>query len=330
MKFFQSICLAASLLLASTTGVDASPIASQHYNRHRHLQHRSDNNNNDKAHDVRRQNSGAKKRLALWEWTLTRDVASYPGIQATAASLSSAPEIAAVMNWDAWQPTEIAGLPFEPMARVPDSLLGDVWNQLLGSLTNQRTAGVEQLTVYFLNEPERQGVSAADAAATWRASFLPLRTDAQYGGGNATTGTRLVGPAPASDEAGSAWLQEFMGYLGDDEKPDLLGVHYYTTQDGAAADEVAAAQAYIQGQSAAYGGLPVIVSEIASTSRDPAVVDAFTRQMAQWLDEQDWVAQYGFFGMSRAVADDFVSPAAQLMDADGNLTPLGLFYAGLE
>lgn len=328
MKFFQSVCLAASLLLASTTGVDASPVASHHYNRHRHLQHR---NNDYHGSEIRRQNAaGAKKRLALWDWTLTRDVASYPGIQATAASLSSAPEIAAVMNWDAWQPTEIAGLPFEPMARVPASLLGDVWNQLLGSLANQLTAGATQLTVYFLNEPERQGVSASDAAATWRSSFLPLR--AQYGGGvgNTTTTARLVGPAPASDEAGSAWLREFMGYLGDGEKPDLLGVHYYTGQDQGAADAAAAAQAYIQGQSEAYGGLPVVVSEIASTSRDAAEVDAFTRQMAQWLDAQDWVAQYGFFGMSREVVDDFVSPAAQLMDADGNLTPLGRFYAGLE
>ncbi|EMR63492.1 hypothetical protein MGN70_003333 [Eutypa lata] len=293
MKFFQSVCLATSLLLASPT--NAAPIAHK------------------------RQNTGAKKRIALWEWTLTRDVPSYPAIQSTATSLGTSTEIAAVMNWEGWQPTEVP-VAFEPMARVLDSFGGDAWTQLTGSLATQQQAGVASPPVHFLNEPERQGVSAADAANTWRGSFAPLR--AQYG-------AKLVGPAPASDPAGSAWLQEFMSYLGADEKPDYLGVHFYTAQSTASSDEVAAAQAYIRGQYDAYG-IPVVVSEIASTNRDAGEVDSFTRQMAQWLDAQDWVFQYGFFGMSREVTNDFVSPAAQLLDFNGNLTPLGLFYAGFE
>jgi len=68
--------------------------------------------------------------------------------------------------------------------------------------------------------------------------------------------------------------------------------------------------------------LPVIVSELACTSRDPASVIRFTVELANWLDEQDWVAEYGFFGCMRHRADDFVSPAAQLMDENGDFTPL--------
>ena len=40
------------------------------------------------------------------------------------------------------------------------------------------------------------------------------------------------------------------------------------------------------------------------------------------MDEQEWVAEYGFFGCMREPADTFVSPEAQLMDKEGRLTPL--------
>lgn len=40
------------------------------------------------------------------------------------------------------------------------------------------------------------------------------------------------------------------------------------------------------------------------------------------MDEKDWVFEYAFFGCMSAPADDFVSPAAQLMDPAGNFTDL--------
>ncbi len=297
MKFFQSICLAASVLLASTA--DAAPVT---------------------GGSIRRQNVGAGKRIALWEWTLTHDLGVYPGIKATADALGGSREVRAVVNWESWRPSEVP-LPFLPMARTLGALSDQkAWGEIVDALAAQRQAGVAQPTAFFLNEPERQNVSPAEAAARWRDTFLPLR--AQYG-------ARLVGPAPASDAAGSEWQRQFMGALSDGERPDLLAVHFYTSADAPSSSEVPAAQAYIRGQHDAYG-LPVVVSEIASTSRDAGQVDAFTRAMAQWLDAQDWVHQYGFFGMSREPADAFVSPAAQLLDGNGYLTPLGRFYAGLE
>ena len=44
------------------------------------------------------------------------------------------------------------------------------------------------------------------------------------------------------------------------------------------------------------------------------------------MDEQEWIHEYGFFGCMRNVADDFVSPAAQLMNPDGTLTDLMIKY----
>jgi hypothetical protein len=48
--------------------------------------------------------------------------------------------------------------------------------------------------------------------------------------------------------------------------------------------------------------------------------------MSLGMDEQEWIFEYGFFGCMRNVADDFVSPAAQLMHPDGTLTNLMVKY----
>jgi hypothetical protein len=60
-----------------------------------------------------------------------------------------------------------------------------------------------------------------------------------------------------------------------------------------------------------------VVSEIASTSRDKKEVFAFTAQVANWMDECPWVYEYAFFRCMAKVADDFVSPEAQLLNSDG-------------
>jgi len=63
----------------------------------------------------------------------------------------------------------------------------------------------------------------------------------------------------------------------------------------------------------------VVVSEIASTSRDKKEAFAFTAQVANWMDQCPWIFEYAFFGCMAKVADDFVSPEAQLMNSDGTL-----------
>lgn len=69
---------------------------------------------------------------------------------------------------------------------------------------------------------------------------------------------------------------------------------------------------------------PIIVSEIASISRNKADVYGFTAHLANWMDNTPWIFEYGFFGCMRQVADNFVSPAAQLMEPSGAFTDLML------
>lgn len=73
---------------------------------------------------------------------------------------------------------------------------------------------------------------------------------------------------------------------------------------------------------AKYPSLPIIVSEIASTARDHPSVLWFTAQLANWMDNTDWIFEYGFFGCMRQCADNFVSPQAQLIDPDSSFTNL--------
>lgn len=260
------------------------------------------------AAPVPRDTPGAK-RIVLWDWTNTRDASSAPALQSSAQSIGSSSKIFAVINWGTHTPAEIPkGVRFQPMIRSPQELEGDNWQAAVDLATNN----VKKI-VHFFNEPERNGISVDSAVAAWRQKMLPLR---------ASTGALLVSPAPASNGEGSAWLSDFMGRLSASEKPDFLGVHFYTSQDAPAETEVAAAKAYMEERIATYG-IPLAVSEIGSTSRDANSVQTFTKQIAEYMDFNPNVLEYGFFGASRTPADGFVSPAAQLLDSAGAWTTLG-------
>ncbi|KAF2452317.1 hypothetical protein BDY21DRAFT_261648, partial [Lineolata rhizophorae] len=97
----------------------------------------------------------------------------------------------------------------------------------------------------------------------------------------------LVGPACASDEAGSKWLAEFMHLVASDP-PDYIGVHYYGTDADAAIK-------YLEAVHEKYPSKPLVVSEIASISRDKKEVYAFTAEVANWMDDRPWIFEYGFF-----------------------------------
>ncbi len=97
--------------------------------------------------------------------------------------------------------------------------------------------------------------------------------------------------------------------------PDYLGLHYYGTNGNDAMN-------YLKSMHAKFPHQPVIVSEIASISRNYADVLGFTAQLCNWMDETDWVFEYGWFGCMEKLADNFVSPAAQLMNPDGSFKDL--------
>ncbi|KAK1700100.1 glycosyl hydrolase catalytic core-domain-containing protein [Colletotrichum godetiae] len=265
------------------------------------------------------------KRCLLWDYTNTRDrpdaIDQLFPTTTSSATTSKASESAttpipvtpfkSVHNWNAWYPPELKGrLPFRPMIRTRAQLDTEEWDWI-------RDSDAEM--VHYFNEPERQGISPGDAAAWWLEKVVPELREKR--------GKKLVGPACASDSGGEAWLAEFMRVVYEDEnkqkendgekkrmRPDFLGVHYYS-------GDVEHAKLYLTSMYERYE-LPLNVSEIASISRDPGKVEAFTEELSGWMDEREWIDEYGWFGCMAHCADDFVSPAAQLMDGEGKFTPL--------
>ncbi|KAF4632189.1 hypothetical protein G7Y89_g5934 [Cudoniella acicularis] len=227
-----------------------------------------------------------KKRCLLWDWTNTRDCPQMMDKVNFNGPLQS------VSNWNTWTPAELKGrLAFRPMVHLMPQLEGQDWNNVVNS---------NQPIIHFFNEPERAGISPEQAAEKWNSQMLSLRRD---------KGKKLVSPSCSNDSNGQAWLASFMNLVSANP-PDYLGLHYYGTNGNDAI-------AFIQSMHAKYPNHPIIVSEIASISRAYADVLEFTAQLANWMDETDFVFEYAFFGCMRNLADDFVSPEAQLMNGDG-------------
>ena len=182
------------------------------------------------------------------------------------------------------------------MVRLEAQLSGGDWDNVVRS---------NQPIIHFFNEPERAGISPEHAANVWKNQMLPLRRN---------HGKKLVSPSCSNDQRGQNWINRWMQLVAGNP-PDYLGLHYYGT-DGNAMIR------YIQQMHQQHSGIPIIVSEWASTSRNYNDVLGMTIQLANWMDGTDWSFAYALFGCRRQVADDFVSPAAQLMNPDGSFRDL--------
>ncbi|KAI0154443.1 glycoside hydrolase family 128 protein [Xylariaceae sp. FL1272] len=247
-----------------------------------------------------------KKRQILWDWTNSAGPGN-PGVPGKIEQVPFGPNspVAAFINWNAWVPPELKGrAPFHPMVRVLASSQGNDWAMIQNSPSN---------LILFFNEPERAGISPEQARDIWYGQMIPLRKN---------NGKKLGSPAVASDDKGRQWIEKFMNLVASDP-PDFLCLHYYSKD----ADE---AIKYIESMHNKWPKRKIMVTEIACIDRNQQAVLNFTVTICNWMDKQDYIAEYGLFDFQRKLADDFVSPAAQLMDANGNFTDLGKMYVNQQ
>ncbi|KAI1097599.1 glycoside hydrolase family 128 protein [Jackrogersella minutella] len=243
-----------------------------------------------------------KKRQILWDWTNSAG----PGNPGVPDKINQVPfggnsPVASVVNWNAWVPPELKDrAPFRPMVRVLENTKGNDWAII------QNT---KYPIILFFNEPERAGITPEQARDIWYNQMLPLRKN---------KGKKLGSPAVASDDNGQKWIEKFMSLVSKDP-PDFLCLHYYSNN---ANDAIK----YIENMHNKWPKHQVMVTEIACIDRNYHAVLVFTVQVCNWMDSQGWIFEYGLFDFQRKVADTFVSPAAQLMDANGNFTELGKMY----
>lgn len=231
-----------------------------------------------------------RKRCLLWDYTNTNqcpqmmDKVDFKG------------PIHSVHNWNAWYPQELKHrAPFRPMVHLEAQLSGQDW---------QFIQNTNETVIHYFNEPERAGISPQRAADLWHEKMVPLHKK----------GKKLVSPSCSNDQKGQAWIADFLNRV-KDHPPHYLGLHYYGTK-------ASEAIAFIESMHRKFPKYPIIVSEIACISREYRDVKKFTVQVTNWMDRQKFVAEYGWFGCMQHVPDNFVSPAAQLMNPDGSFKEL--------
>ena len=248
------------------------------------------------VHDASQKSTHVRKRCLLWDWTNTAGPGN-AGVPWAMDQINFNEYISSVSNWNTWVPPELKGrAPFRPMVHLKPQLHGQDWL----NVENSHAA-----IVHFFNEPERNRISPAEAASLWESKMVPLRQAKKC---------KLVSPSCASDTHGHMWIEEFLHRV-EQHPPDYLGLHYYGTDAGAAIR-------FIEDAHRQHPHLPIIVSEIASIAKNKKDVYEFTAKMANWMDTKSYVHEYGFFGCMRKLADNFVSPEAQLMKPDGHFTEL--------
>ncbi len=103
-----------------------------------------------------------------------------------------------------------------------------------------------------------------------------------------------------------------------DVPPDYIAVHYYGT-------DVTAFESYVQNVYNLYG-LPIYITEVASTASDITSVTDFMTGILDWCDQQNWIAGVYWFAASRTANIQQNLPLAALMNPDGTRTPLGDTY----
>ncbi|ODN97136.1 hypothetical protein I350_08116 [Cryptococcus amylolentus CBS 6273] len=182
------------------------------------------------------------------------------------------------------------------------------------------------------NEPDLKsdtGVSdyidAAVAAGLWKTQVATLR--AKY------PDIKIHSPVMASSQD---WLSTFFSTIcpsasasdawdGCDAKPDYVSMHLYTTDVDDFKTQVKEFHDTF--------GLPLVLSEFACYSFgddsgcSESEASTFMAETTKWLDQQDWVIKYAWFGAVRDSEYLYgVSESNRLMDTSGALTALGKQY----
>ncbi|WWD22445.1 hypothetical protein CI109_106936 [Kwoniella shandongensis] len=181
------------------------------------------------------------------------------------------------------------------------------------------------------NEPDlstggvSDAIDPAAAAEAWKTQITQIRQ--QY------PDVKVHSPVVASNQK---WLEDFFAAIcpgasasnawGDCAyKPDYVSMHIYTTD----ADYF---KGTVQGYQQAFG-LPLVLSEWACydfTSKPNPSAEAVSTFMADtmaWMDQQDWLVKYAWFGAARS--SDFLYGVAEtnrLIDQNGQITALGKLY----
>ncbi|KAL8794719.1 MAG: hypothetical protein Q9195_002673 [Heterodermia aff. obscurata] len=175
--------------------------------------------------------------------------------------------------------------------------------------------------VLGFNEPDAgvASISPADAAKAW-SDFV-------------ATGLRVGSPAPVHTKlVPGDWFYDFMNLTkAQGSRVDFIALHYYAAEFDDVDTAVANFKAYIQRVRDVYR-LSIWVTGFAMISRhadpshwnlpDEATQGRFLTAACQMLNDLPYVEKYAWL----AVPQNETQPAMNLLDSQGNFTPLGNLY----
>ena len=139
--------------------------------------------------------------------------------------------------------------------------------------------------------------------------------------------------SPATLHVERDWMVEFMEHVENScMQMNYIAVHWYRNANAQRfKDEME--NAYAE-----YGGKwPLLITEFSpadwTTGGDPSknrnterMVLEFAKEVVPWLEQQDFIAGYSWFSFKQTRPEGHTSA---LFDLNGQLTPLGQFYASV-
>jgi len=184
---------------------------------------------------------------------------------------------------------------------------------------NATIAQRKPTAVLGMNEPQETGQSnltAQQGADMWKSYIEPLHAQ----------GLRLGSPAPSSAPSGKTWIQDFLTACDGGCTVDFIALHYYDVNATAFAEYLTDFHNTFQ--------RPIWVTEWACQNFNngpqctlPEVAE-FLNQTQAFMDAQDWVERYAWFGVMRNLQG--VNPDDAMMNSNGQITDLGKQYIGTE
>ncbi|KAF7369070.1 Glyco-hydro-cc domain-containing protein [Mycena venus] len=170
---------------------------------------------------------------------------------------------------------------------------------------NATIAQRKPTAVLGMNEPQETGQSnltPQQGADMWKTYIEPLHSQ----------GLRLGSPAPSSAPSGKTWIQDFLTACNGGCTVDFIALHYYDVNATKFAEYLTDFHDTFQ--------RPIWVTEWACQN--------FNNGPQSFMDAQDWVERYAWFGIMRDLQG--VNPDDAMMNSNGQITDLGKQYIGTE
>lgn len=234
-------------------------------------------------------------------------------------------------NWSPYPVTGIS-LPFVPLIH---GLSDASSTSELDAINNLPASSTHLLT---FNEPDGttssggSSISPSDAAQSYIDNIVPLRQ-------SSSRSWNISHPATTGSSSGLEWLQEFNASCWEIDPDngcptDFVALHWYGDFAGLASWIGTLRDFYVTNSSsgATSDDIEFWITELALPQEDSDDTVAMLNQSLSYLDGQDYVAAYAWFGADRKGGDwdSYTGENVAMFSSGGKLTDVGALYLGGE